>query len=343
MSEELRMQPGWTPVVPLMTLHGTRADSGERSISMPYGHTTCWARPSRALTKAELEFWQLGQFCIDLYTGTGELLTSSDVHKRESPDFILSRVDDSDLGVEIAAFTPSERRAHESHVDRIRSIMASDPDAYRHLDGCHLWLTIEADNPPRVVHEHRDAILQSLRSSARPQPLTRNAYDVAPHISQIGRGEHWHITGYELVPEADLGASVLTPLAFEIVYGLERTISDISSELERIVGSHLFEGVDYLLVPIVGPDVIGVAFHEDEALILSLLEQGAPRIPARRGTRILLHFWTSGRIVEIAPDYRDVSPDQPDHTRRLTILARHDGRLFCAPLSQPSLRLDDHD
>jgi hypothetical protein len=343
MSEELKMQPGWTPAVPLMTMHGTRTDSGERSISMPYGHTTCWARPNRALTKAELEFWQLGQFCIDLYTGTGELLTSSDVHKQESPDFILSRVDGSDLGVEIAAFTPGDRRAHESHVDRIRSIMASDPDAYAHLDGCHVWLTIEADNPPRVVQEDRDAILQSLHSCARPQPLTRNAYDVAPHISHLGRGERWHLTGYELVPEADLGPSILTSLAFEIVYGLEHTVSEISSELERIVGSHLFEGVDYLLVPIVGPDVNGVAFYEDEALISSLLEQRVPHIPARKGTRILLHFWTSGRVVEIVPDYSEVCPDQPDHTRRMTILARHDGRLFCAPLSQPSLRLEDHD
>ena len=54
--ERLDWEPGWQ-VGPFsgMSLIGHRTDTGERSVTVPYGTPRYWALPSRKLTKDELE------------------------------------------------------------------------------------------------------------------------------------------------------------------------------------------------------------------------------------------------------------------------------------------------
>lgn len=333
----LQMTPGWLPVIPPFAMLGTRDESGEPSITLPYGHTVCWATPSRRLTKDEVELWQLGQFCSDLYTATGRQPASGGVEKGEAPDFIVRENNGSSLGVELAAFTPGARRAHESHVERFRAQMAASTDSYRHLAGCHISLSIEDPrNPTKVMTRERSRILDCLRDVGRPAPLG----PYGPSSStKICEGEGWEVHGYELWAAEQLPPSADGIPIFDVVFTLEQTLSEVADGVRRLIAGHKYDGIDWLIVPISGPDTNGIAFLEDDALIGLVLEQGA--FPTQSaGTAdmcVLLHFWMTGAIREVFPSDSEICPPRQDHQRRMTILGYHMGDLYCAPLSQPAV------
>lgn len=330
------MTPGWDPALPQLTLLGTRNETGEHSITVGYGHTTCWARPSRRLTDAELELWQLGQFSSDLYTATGQRIVHDSVEKHERPDFLIRQGDGSTLGIEVAAFTPPIRRAHEHRLGEFRAEMAKSIPDYSHLAGCHLSLSIEAAGPRKLM-AIRGEVLEQLRNAPRPPAAVPFG---GPGLTTLGTGDGWDITGYELVAPDQLPLDERLPL-LDTVFAIEQTLAEVGSQLRRLIDDHSYEGVDYwLVIPIVGPDQNGVGFWEDQGLIEFLLERDGIAVDLVRvkARRTLLHFWTTGAVREILPSSAEICPARADHERRMTILSYHKGDLFCAPLSQPAIR-----
>jgi hypothetical protein len=338
LARPLKMTPGWQPDLPPFAMLGTRNETGEHSITVPYGHTTCWARPSRTLTNDEIELWQLGQFTSDLYTGTGERIVPDGVEKHERPDFVIRQGDGTALGVELAAFTPAARRAHEHRVGQFRAEMATSAPHYDHLAGCHLSLSIDTTGPRRKLARIRDEVLGKLRHAPRPPSL--GPYG-APGPTVLGRGDGWDITGYELMAPGLLETADERLPIIDTVFALEQTLEEVTRQLWQLIDGHRYEGVDYwLVIPIVGPDQNGVGFWEDEALIEFVLEHDAFAVEQARieAKRILLHFWTTGAVREILPNTTELCPPRADHQRRMTILTYQNDALFCAPLSQPAIR-----
>lgn len=338
-AEPLKMTPGWRPEIPSLALQGTRVETGEPSISLPYGHTVRWATPSRTLTKDEVEFWQLGQFCSDLYTATGQEPAARGAEKNEAPDFIVHDEEGAPLGVELAAFTPGARRAHEARVERFRAQMATMAEGYAHLTGCHISLSMDdPDIVGRLNAKDRRNILDKLRNVDRPAPL--GPYGPTS-TTTLCVGEGWQLHGYELWRLTEQPQRLIDQLPiFDVVFGLEQTLDEVASEVERIIASHKYPGIDWLVIPIVGPDTNGFGYWEDEALIDLVLDNVAfpSELTAMPETRVRLHFWTTGAIREVIPADIEISRPRHAHQRRMTILGHHQGDLYSAPISQPAVQ-----
>lgn len=342
--EPINWVQGWRESTPWVSLVGTRVDTGEPSVTVPYAEPRCWARPSRPLTRTEHELWQLGQFCQDFYVGTGEWLAAYGAIKGETPDFRLQRRPDgsSPLDVELTAFTPTQRRRDESVVRRLREAISAAPSDFAHLAGCHVSLWISPETTLRqVVSRHQAAILDALRRAEHP-PSLLGQHGLPSGFTKLGAGSGWELAGYELVAKDQLEWENLDLPLVTVSSALEMTIPEVARDLASTIRSHDYDGVDWLVVPIVAPDRNGIATFEDEILVHELLRQtedvGLDVSDVK--CQVMLHFWSDGQIVQLTPERTQVCAGRPDHQRKLTAITYNRlGDMFCFPLATPALKL----
>jgi hypothetical protein len=342
--DPLNWAQGRRQTLPPLVLSGTRADMGEPSATVAYSEPRCWLRPSRALTRDEHELWQLGQFLQDFYVGTGEWLAPEGVVKGESPDFkvLRSALKLPPLGVELAVFTPTQRRAMEPIARGLRDDIAADGASYAHLAGCHVTLSIDPQSSLAVVaRRHRAALLQALRDAERP-PTLLDRHGLPAGYRTLGQGTGWSLSAYELVPRDQLEWHDFAVPLLTVSSAIETTVREIAEELQRTVREHDYAGVDWLIVPTFAPDRHGLATFEDEALIQELLGRSdeVPLDLSDVRCRVMLHGWVDGRITQLTPQRLEVCPGRCEHERKLTAITYNRfGDMFCSPLSSPAVRV----
>jgi hypothetical protein len=329
-----------------MSLIGHRTDTGERSVTVPYGTPRYWALPSRKLTKDELEMWQLGQFCLDLYSSTGEWVTPFGAVKGEHPDFRLPqhRTDDEGVGVELAAFTVGPRRAIEPAIESVRAVVQAEPTRYEHLAGCHVWIMPKSGHPLQQLRSQADAIAETLSKIARPVPTDSGPYPgVFPEGSFVSEAvdADMSVTVYERFPhdQASDHPVLRSPLV-DVEFTVEMTFEEARTELLRVIENHSYEGCDRLVITAGGPNQLGAGTTEDEAILNFLLANDPPTnewIAPRHGS-VVVHFWLDGRIVELFPTFAERAGGRPEHARRTSVVSYRTpddpGSLSCVELAR---------
>lgn len=340
-AEPLKWEQGWRERNIPMLLEGTRDDTGEPCVTALYVEPRCWAFPSRRLTKTELELWQLGQFAQDLYVGTGHWLTPQGAFKNEQPDFWIPRSSDSGrlhLGVELTVFTPRDRRRIEPWIRRIREGISNSAVSFRHLSGCHINIDIAGEAISRIVRSSETHILDALEQAAPPSPIEdENGVLIGP--TELASGSGWSLSGYQLSYESPDPEGCWSPVV-TVSHPMEMTLAEVAEDLCSTIVSHEYAGVDWLVVPVFAPDSHGLAMFEDESLMHALL--GSDHEPDLTGSpvRVLFHFWSNGRILQMSPERTEVCRGRAEHERRLTVVMQDEnGTSHCGPLSFPSVHL----
>lgn len=90
---------------------------------------------------------------------------------------------------------------------------------------------------------------------------------------------------------------------FEIgmAYSTTDTTTTIWQELLRVVRDHDQNRIDHLLITVGGPDQDGFMFPAESYLIDTALNMPEPLTDLHHLSRVSLHFWPNGRIVELYP------------------------------------------
>ena len=76
------------------------------------------------------------------------------------------------------------------------------------------------------------------------------------------------------------------------------------AEIQRLVSQHDKPGVHDLLVTIGGPDDTGFCFLTEEAFADFLLRAPVSLSTPNHIQRVIMHFWSQGRILEVYPTLR---------------------------------------
>jgi hypothetical protein len=100
---------------------------------------------------------------------------------------------------------------------------------------------------------------------------------------------------------------------FEIGMAFSTTeeVDKVWSELGRVVHEHDKSSIDHLLVTVGGPNKDGYAFPAEDYLARVAVETPQPLPPMRHLKRVVLHFWQSGQIVELLPEFHAHPPVYP--------------------------------
>jgi hypothetical protein len=110
--------------------------------------------------------------------------------------------------------------------------------------------------------------------------------------------------------------SFFVATGFELGFGVQTThrAEESWTEILRIIATKDREGTDDLLITVSGPNDDGFAFPSEE-LVATIALEGRVNPPATRYLkRVRLHFWNTGRIVEVVPRVAEVAAPTFDGT-----------------------------
>jgi hypothetical protein len=97
-------------------------------------------------------------------------------------------------------------------------------------------------------------------------------------------------------------------IGFEIglAYQTTHTREELIEEFLRLVQEHDKEGVDHLLVVAGAPGRNGLSFSSDAYLLDFMLHESFEIPPTKHISKIVLHFWGIGRIIELLPARQEI-------------------------------------
>ncbi len=271
-----------------------------------------------SLSKPELEGLHLSRYMTDFLLGTGALPYSEVVPGDDPPDFV-GRHEGSTVGIECTSFAIAQRRASNGLFEGVRgAILREDRSGFAHLHGTvvYMWFLGKDGRhplPPRVgsVDEIGDVIasLKKYRvdfsklcvpfdqpppQQAPPLPLERTssgcAFYAVPMVNAVPSTRFFDMLGFEL------------GLAFTSRHGH----ADGWEEVGRLVAGHDKPGVDHMIITVGGPNGSGLGFPTEERLMEFLLDAPEPIQTPAHIRQVRVHFWSTGRVVEIVPMVQEV-------------------------------------
>ncbi len=280
-----------------------------------------YEQPIQLLAGAPLDRWtherlHIDRFCTDYLLRHGRSPYESLERGSDPPDF-MGLTDGKRLGIECTQLTVQERREAFGLFKRVRGgivdAVGESRSRFAHLRGLAIYMRFQRgdgqeDLPPaatdsQAVSEIVEAFadfhpdIDALRTpgGAPPEqapPLTIGttsfgcSFHAAPLMNAMPDTPFFIATGFEM------GFGLLSLHQPEAAW----------QQIVKAIGRKDKQGNDDLIITVGGPDREGYAFPSEELVADIALRLPVDPPPAKHLTRAWIHFWTTGRIVQILPE-----------------------------------------
>jgi hypothetical protein len=272
-------------------------------------------------SKRSRERLHLDKYCTDHLIATGALPYGSIEDGADPPDFV-GRIARKDRAVECTQLTVPNRREANGLFKAVRRAVLSaareSRERFTKLRGCVVYMffmhsTGSLGLPPRVIDHHAvDEIIDALgKYDADPLRLWLTNDAEMPNRPDLAAVTTSYGCTLYAVPMA-MAAPVtcfFIETGFELGYGIP-TIhrqSEAWRDLANIVARKDKKYTDDLLITVGGPDADGFAFPSEEWVATLALEGQDRALVTQHLKRVRLHFWSTGRIVELAPERSEIA------------------------------------
>jgi hypothetical protein len=279
--------------------------------------------PVRDIEKQELERLHIDQFCTDHLLATGVLpyvKIGAVSAGQDPPDFNVVRADGSSAGVECTQFAiEAQRHAHALFDGIRRAVLAADRARFTHLAGATVFMWFRADDgrpslPPRASdQEAANAVVEGLAEYKFDPDATKvPGGDLPQQAPDIGITNTKFGCGFYAVPMvgAAPATSFFAATGFELALSFQLTYrqEEIRTALVDAVAAKDRPESDELLITVGGPDSHGLTFTSEFFLLDFMLRAGDPMIPPPNHlSRVLVHVWGTGMVVQLCPSFVVVS------------------------------------
>ncbi len=272
------------------------------------------------------ERMHLDRYCTDHLLATGVLPYESVANGADPPDF-AGQAAGEDRAIECTQFTVRGRRQAHGLFKAVRQavlVAARDSrEQFARLHGCVVYMYFGGGSgpiglPPRDTDSEAIAeIIDALAHyDADPLRLWVERGAEMPERPDLAPTTTAHGCTLYAVPMA-LAAPVTSffvATGFELGFGMPTTHrpAEAWEDIIRLIERKDKEGADDLLITASGPEEAGFSFPSEQ-WIATLGLEGPRAAPATRHLkRVRLHFWNTGRIVELVPEVKEVaSPKFP--------------------------------
>ncbi|WP_131804062.1 hypothetical protein, partial [Pseudofrankia sp. BMG5.36] len=314
-----------TPSIPsgvgVMALSGT-SPRGKPLLTIVREDPCSFARVVAPLPKDLLETLHIQRFAVDCRCATGSELFHA-IEKGSDPPDVVAHLDNGvKVGWELTVFSIEERRAAHRLFGQVREALAfQQRHRVGHLIGymVYIWFGTSTDltGLPFRRNDH-NALIELVDSlvSHRPDPtallvedgelpqnlklaqlgLVRTPSDAtylsAPMLGGAPTSMFFALTGFEL------------GLAFQSCHEAPAGWDSLRTQIARKDRP----GNDRLLISAGAPDRLGQCYPAEELLADFLLQHPEP-VQTRHLQSVVIHFWSSGRAVElVAPQPTELWP-----------------------------------
>jgi hypothetical protein len=285
-----------------------------------------WPAPSGpaegSRKKEEMERLHLDQFCTDHLLATGNLPYDDIARGSEGVDFTATDVSSGErVGIDLAQFVVEERRTAAALFGRVIDAALERPRRdFSRLAGMVVYMWFRSRDgqpslPPRAAEaQAAEAIVTALAQYVPDVRATEiPSGEVPQQAPDLGIAQTDFGCSFYAVPMrgAAPASRFFATTGFELALAFQTLVThaDALRTLEKVISDHDRAGVDHLLVTAGAPDVRGATFTSEQFILDFLIEQGLVLTSARQHLRkVALHVWGEGRIIEIFPTERVVSP-----------------------------------
>ncbi len=292
-------------------------DNSVQMIAIGYEWPTAWLRTTEPISAFDLEWLHVQRFRSDHVLGLGAHPFWNVQQGGDPPDVIVE-TQDGVLGIECTRFAiPMRQRAHGLFRAIRQRIGMTGPEHFAAVAGQVVYMWFNDDDASqglpfaRPETEAAQTLVESL-AEYRPTPeqlwiASGNLPDRAPELPLIRTG---HGAAFYCIPMMNSvpDTMLFSYAGFEV--GLAYTTSHQSATEWESLWQRVIQkdkpGNDWLLISVGAPDNRGTTFPSEEALADFLLNNPAPLASPVNLRRVTMHFWSSGRAVDLWPERRDV-------------------------------------
>jgi hypothetical protein len=292
---------------------------GQPALALTYEWPMTWLRSAERVDKFTLEWLFLRRFSTDRRLATGEHAFSQVERGPDPPDATVV-TNAGKLGVESTAMTIGDRRGTYALFQRIRKRLAAyDPVSFEKLAGHLVYVWFNTDGQPETDRPFKksdeaaaDDLVRALASySPRGEDLkvtlapTPESVPELPLVTTTAGASFYAVPMVMSVPATPLFAA--NGFELGLAYTSMLTASAAWTEVQRLIDSHDKPGVDLLLITASGPDANGQIYPAEEGFAEFVVEHpgGLLREPEHIKS-VILHFWLTGRAVELWPAPQDL-------------------------------------
>jgi hypothetical protein len=271
-----------------------------------------WTLMDGPLTKAAVEKLHLERYCSDRLFAEGQLPYTQLNPGKNPPDFEAELPGSSTLAVDATQLTAADRIAAQAQFERVRAaVLAAPRKDFAHLRGHFLYLGFsgpEDEGRPHQSPESVDSIVAAL-SEYEPdtswmERRTPGAPEQLPDTDFQSTSNGCVFYAVELrnaVPASPFFAEA----GFELVLAYQSKHRQDAAwhELRRLVDRHDKPEIDHLVVTVGGPKANGLAYPSETLLFEAALAHAIPALlpEPKHLSKVVLHSWVDGRILEIYP------------------------------------------
>lgn len=325
MKEDIEVGTSFTYLLPwnapaLMGMSGTSASRPDTLTALvgfewPIPHLT----PTEEISKPELERIHLDRYFTDYLfaTGTPPFLNPTQTEPgADPPDFTVSTSKGQE-GVDCVQLTLNSRRSVNGTFQVIRKAILQEPrHRFAHLAGhvVYMWFVTEQNDPRKPPRPSNRAQIAAVIDALANYRMDPNAFMYQPEHPDEGMPERLDNVAFDrsspgtmfyALPMQGAAPSSMLFLRTGFEIGMAYSTSDnadaIWQELLRVVRDHDQDTTDHLLITVGGPNKEGFIFPSESYLIDVALSAAEPLRELRHLSRVSLHFWENGRIVELYP------------------------------------------
>lgn len=284
--------------------------TNDQQVYLPFFDTPTRVLPSLP-SKEVLERVQLEKYRLDCLVRTGSVPFEDVRRGAEPPDFEVMCAE-SWRRLDCVALTIEQKRLAEALFTKLieKVAIAGEDRPLEHLAGTQvaMWFGHGSQLPPRATdHSTVTEIVDSLvQVEVDREGIAKLTADIAAH----GFPEKFP-SGFTVVDTQRFGFQV-TPvdswqpsnalseqLGFDLSLSYTLAITDIYSELQRLVSGHDNGKIDELLVVVGGPNRDGICFPAEHLFGPWLRENPVEPLTAQHISRVTAHVWLSGDVLDL--------------------------------------------
>jgi len=273
----------------------------------------------KAISKKEKERLHVAKYINDYTNTTGTIIYTGITEGGEPPDFTAT-FKETQVGLDCTQFTIASRRTANGLFENLRNtILQGERKDFLPLKNSIVYMFFGKEGKIALPlrkdkHSELKEVLNALKNykvdassitfpygSTKPMP---DSFRIPYSYTQYG-------CTFYAVPMigATPSSYFYTSVGFELglAYNTTHFLSDIVSEVERIVIKHDKPAVNHLLITVGGPNEKGIGFFSEEALMEFALAQPFSMQRLSYIKQIHVHFWSTGRIVQLLPTIQNIS------------------------------------
>jgi hypothetical protein len=282
---------------------------GERNLTFVNESPFAWIRTASRVGKLEHELLHMQRFATDHKIATGKELYDAIEEGGDPPD-LFAYHEGGRVGWELTAFTISQRRQAQALFFRVLSGVAQQQrHRIGHLAGfqVYMWFGAADDVAGLPFREHdgvaHDRLIEALvdfrpdrRSSLVEGGMPQPVLDTSSVVRTVDDVSFYAMPLMGSAPAS--GIYAMTGANLGLAFQSDHNITDEWARLQDHVLRKDRSGTNGLLISVGAPDRMGRCFLSEELLVEEML-QNPCSISASHLSTVILHFWSTGRAVEL--------------------------------------------